>query len=142
MLREVPGAPNTDLTRVISAQEVEDAITTMNRGKAAGVDRVPNDFFKDFSLLLTLILAHEFNKCMGAVAFPAVFDVAVTATLRKTSDSEDGLDYRPIALLSSVYKIFTRILASRLQRTLSLLVGEEQNSFVLERQLEDSVLGM
>lgn len=51
---------------------------------------------------------------------------AIIATLRKNGDSEDSLDYRPIALLSSVYKIFTKIVASRLQLVLPRLTGVEK----------------
>lgn len=136
---------NTDNKRLManfSEDEVQDALIGMQRGKAAGIDRMPNDFFKDYCDLLVALLACEFNWCADNDAFLAVFDAAVITPLPKCGDSEGALDYRPIAPLSSMYKIFTKLLSSRLQRILPALVGNEQSGFVHEREPEDSDIVM
>ncbi|XP_065637937.1 uncharacterized protein LOC136071041 [Quercus suber] len=49
-------------------------------------------------------------------------------------------DFRPISLISGVYKILANVLANRLEKVLHKVVSEPQNAFVKERQILDSVL--
>ena len=49
-------------------------------------------------------------------------------------------DFRPINLISGVYKILAKVLANRLEKVLHKVVSEPQNAFVKERQILDSVL--
>ena len=49
-------------------------------------------------------------------------------------------DFRPINLISGVYKILAKVLANRLEKVLHKVVFEPQNAFVKERQILDSVL--
>ena len=41
-------------------------------------------------------------------------------------------DFRPINLISGVYKILAKVLANRLEKVLHKVVSEPQNSFVKE----------
>lgn len=47
-------------------------------------------------------------------------------------------NYRPIALLNSDYKIFTKILASRLSRIIPKLINRDQVGFVPGRHSGDN----
>ena len=49
-------------------------------------------------------------------------------------------DFRPINLVSNVYKLLSKVLANRLRTVLDKLISESQNSFVGGRQILDSVL--
>ncbi|KAL5722191.1 hypothetical protein ACHQM5_005739 [Ranunculus cassubicifolius] len=53
---------------------------------------------------------------------------------------EDVGDFRPISLLSSVYKIITKVLASRLKGVLGGIISNTQNSFIKGRQIIDCCL--
>lgn len=83
-------------------------------------------------------LHREFNTFRITNAFLSSFATAIIAPLRKKGDSEDALDYRPILLLTSVYKLFTKIISTRLGLILGFLISQDQNGFVKERQMEDS----
>ena len=50
------------------------------------------------------------------------------------------LDFRPISLVGSVYKILAKVLANRLKEVLDQLISKSQNSFVGGRQILDYVL--
>lgn len=47
--------------------------------------------------------------------------------------------FRPITLISSVYKILAKILANRLKHALGKIVSDAQNAFIKDIQIMDSV---
>jgi hypothetical protein len=49
-------------------------------------------------------------------------------------------DFRPISLVSSIYKIITKVLANKLKMVLEKLVSSSQNAFIGGHQILDSVL--
>lgn len=49
-------------------------------------------------------------------------------------------DYRPISLISSVYKIVAKCLAKRLKTVIGKLISGQQNAFIKSRQITDTVL--
>ena len=49
-------------------------------------------------------------------------------------------DYRPISLVSSLYKVISKVLAERLKDVLEETVAEVQGAFVAGRQILDLVL--
>lgn len=57
----------------------------------------------------------------------------------KCSKPATELDYRSIALLNSNYKIFTRILATRLAKVLDVIVQDSQSGFIPGRSIHDTI---
>ncbi|GLT51152.1 hypothetical protein SLA2020_245820 [Shorea laevis] len=49
-------------------------------------------------------------------------------------------DYRPISLISCMYKVIAKLLANRLRRVMDGIIGMEQSAFIGGRQLMDGVV--
>ena len=49
-------------------------------------------------------------------------------------------DYRPISLTSSIAKIISKVLATRLSQSLSSLVSRNQSAFIRKRSIHDNFL--
>ena len=75
------------------------------------------------------------SEIIQGAALPHSFLEALVIPLRKKGGSADALEYRPIYLLQTRYKIFAKVLVTRLQSVLPTLVGDSQQGFVLGRQM-------
>ena len=74
----------------------------------------------------------------------SVFEQSLNASfltlIPKKSNVVNILDFCPINLVGSVYKLLFKVLANRLRAVLDNLISEIQNSFVGGRQILDSGL--
>jgi hypothetical protein len=62
------------------------------------------------------------------------------ALIPKKPGSVEIKDFRPISLVTGLYKIVAKVLANRLKMVLEKVVAAPQNAFVQGRQILDSVL--
>lgn len=83
-----------------------------------------------------------FNQILAGGEIPPPFLEGQVVPLRKNGDSDNLMDYRPITMLSTCYKIFAAIIAARLQKQLWKIIGETQQGFVKSRVMEKSVILM
>nr|GFA45234.1 RNA-directed DNA polymerase, eukaryota [Tanacetum cinerariifolium]GFA48112.1 RNA-directed DNA polymerase, eukaryota [Tanacetum cinerariifolium] len=60
------------------------------------------------------------------------------ALIPKTQEEKLVNDFRPISLIGSLYKIITKVLASRLSHVIPTLISDVQSAFVSNRQILDS----
>lgn len=126
----------------ITAEEVRQAIKSMSRHKAGGLDSLPNVFYKDFEELMLDHLVVLSNELLEGAPVPPYFAKALIIPLRKKGNSTDAMDYRPIALLQSSYNIFTKVMAQRIQHSLHTIIGQRQQGFMHDRQMERSLVLM
>ena len=74
----------------------------------------------------------------------SVFEQSLNASfltlIPKKSNAVNILDFHPINLVGSVYKLLSKVLANRLRAVLDNLISEIQNSFVGGKQILDLVL--
>ncbi|KAF1314926.1 Rxlr effector protein, partial [Globisporangium splendens] len=140
--RKVTEEQNQDLMAPITEKEVREAIAALHRHKAGGVDSLNNDFYKDCEDVMVEVLVQEFNNIQRGAPMPRSFGQGIVIPLRKKGDSPNPLDYRPITLLTTTYKLFAKVLATRLQDILLWIIGEAQQGFVRDRLMENAILIM
>ena len=61
------------------------------------------------------------------------------ALIPKSDKPSSFAGYRPISLCNLIYKIITKIIASRLKKGLSLGISDEQFGFLENRQITDAI---
>ena len=103
-----------ELNIPISLEEVKLAIEQLSNGKSGGPDKLLNEFFihgKEFLLSTLHIL---FNAVLDKGYFPKEWTLGEIIPLHKKGDKANVQNYRGITLLSTLSKLFTRILNNRL----------------------------
>jgi hypothetical protein len=128
----------------ITQEEVKKAISHARNNKSVGIDNLPYEIFKNITSENVLTLF--FNKIYSYHLTPSIWNLAIIKPLPKNSlaDPRVPLEYRGISLLSTVYKLFTSVLNSRLIDVAELydLYADEQNGFRKERSCADHIFSL
>ncbi|KAK1929575.1 LINE-1 retrotransposable element ORF2 protein [Phytophthora citrophthora] len=127
------------LVNLILEDEVLSAINQLPRGKSGGTTGLSHDFFKDFKVEMAECLTMVYRAIQKGAEVPSTFLDAVVVPLRKKGDSPNAMDYRPISLLNTAYKILGRVYAERIHRFLPRIISSAQQGFVRGRLMTKSV---
>ena len=136
--RQVPKAQARAIERNITHGEVIKSIRKSAKGKAPGTDGLPSEFYQTFETLIAADLLEVFNEIWDTGELPKSFEEGEIILLYKKGDPLDIRNYRPITLLNSDYKLFTKILATRLNNTLGAIVSKQQLGFVPGRVITEA----
>ena len=109
----------------IMAWEVEAALMKMKNGKEAGKDQVNIETLKAGDETIAKQLAKLYTKCITERHIPKTWKEANMVIFFK----KDIKNYRPICLLSNMYKLFTKITTTRLEKKLDENQPREQAGF-------------
>ena len=103
-----------ELNNTIDCEEVEKAIKDLKTGKAAGHDLLINELYIYAVEQLTPKLCCLFNAIFKSGCFPKSWTDGIIMPLHKKGDKNKADNYRGITLLSTLGKLFTRVLNNRL----------------------------
>jgi hypothetical protein len=101
--------------------------------------------------VLEVVKGMNSDKALGPSGFTMTFfhargkfekslNATFTALIPKKPEAVVVKDFRPISLVSGVYKIITKVLANRLRRVIEKIISKSQNAFVRVRQILDAIL--
>lgn len=109
-LPQMSSAQADSLMSPITAEELRKAIKQLKSEKAPGPDGLSNEFYKILAPQVIDTLVSVFNCLLEGRDLPLYFNSALLKVLHKPGrDPELPASYRPISLLNSDYKIFTKI---------------------------------
>ena len=109
--------------------EVRHALRSMKNDKTSGKDSITSELIKAAGPQLWKILANKFSRYLQEQRIPSDWKQSRTVLLYKKNDKRDLKNYRPICLLSQMYKLFTRIILNRISSTLEEQQPKEQAGF-------------
>ena len=124
----------------IGLQEISSALNTMVNNKSPGNDGLPKEFYLAFFPEIGDMLQQCLNTCYKERGLTASQKQAVITLIAKPGKDVRQLKaWRPISLLNVDYKILSKILATRLNKVLPSLIGEEQSAFVRGRYIGEPI---
>ena len=116
---------------VIEDEEVRDVMDHLPLGKQAGPNRVPNAVFRCMSKYFAPKLAKILRDVMsGKCSLPSHMLEGDITILYKKKSRLDPRNYRPLTMLNTDYKVYTKILANRLKTVVHEFVSSMQKGFV------------
>ena len=101
---------NTD----IPLEEIKTAIKQLHNGASGGPELWLKEFFKKSSEILFSYVHNLFNKLFQTGYFPQKWAEGHIVLIFKKGDVNEVSNYRGITLLSTIGKLFTRVLNNRL----------------------------
>lgn len=122
----------------ISACELQAAIEQLGTGKTPGPDDLCADFHKAFSKEAAVALYEVLREAYGKAVLPPSFRESHVVLIPKSEDPVKLLSvssYRPITLTDVDYKIYLKVLTSRLQTVITHLVGLHQTCGIKGRTI-------
>lgn len=119
---------NPYLDQRININEIKMSFKKCRDGKSPGSDGILNEFLKNLPDNYIDYLSSLFNNILEKEKVPNAWANILTKIIYKKGDKSVPGNYRPIALVNSITKIFTHILATRLGKYV------EENNFLPEWQ--------
>jgi hypothetical protein len=121
-------------------KEVKNVIFGMDGNKAPGSDGFSLAFFRACWEVLKKDIMAIFSDFHARGKFEKSLNSTFISLIPKVFGAVKLKDFRPISLVSGIYKIISKVLANRLKLVMSRIISTPQNAFVKGRQILDSML--
>ena len=113
----------------ISLYEIRMALKQLKNNKAPGDDGITTELLRAGGKPVLLVLQKLFNSVILEGTTPEAWHRSVVVLFFKKGDNTLLKNYRPISLLSHVYKLFSRVITNRLERRFDDFQPPEQAGF-------------
>ena len=123
----------------INTKDIRKAISSLENNKSPGNDGLTAEFYKTFAELLQEDLRELFEEISTMGRMPESMRQAVITCVYKKGKTEDITNWRPISLLNYDYKILTKVLANRLQTSLTDIISTEQTAAIKGRSIIENL---
>ena len=110
-LPQLSSEENAILDANISLEELTSAVDQMAPGRAPGLDGLPADFYGHFWKCLGADLWEVLQECSQTGLLQVSCRRAVLSLTSKKGDLAVLKNWRPVALLCTDYKLFSKVLA-------------------------------
>ena len=122
-----------------NSKEIRQAISTLENNKSPGNDGITAEFYKTFTTLPQEDLKELFEDISVTGRMQESMRRAVIICIYKKGKTEDITNWRPISLLNYDYKILTKVLANRLQGSLTDIIITEQTAAIKGRTIIENL---
>ncbi|UYV77476.1 K02A2.6-like [Cordylochernes scorpioides] len=125
----------------ITSEEIGREIRDLKNNKASGPDDIPNEIIKVLPDSYMGLLEQFYNRALIMGHYPTIWTKSIIHPIFKSGDKDNPSNYRGIALISNLSKLFTTILRSRLNEWVERrnVIPENQAGFRRGRSSVDLI---
>lgn len=124
----------------IEEDKILKELKLLDPSKGAGPDGYPAMFFKATAGSICKPLFIIYNKCLSEGVFPDEWKQANITPVYKNGSKHDVEQYRPISILSTLSKLFERLVHNEIYPILHSVIIPEQHGFVQRRSTVSNLL--
>ena len=122
-------------------KEVSEAVANLPNNKVGGTDGIPIDFYKMFWPKLKKFIHNLILEIIEVKKMHLSARRGIISLLEKIEKNPLFLkNWRPLSLLNSDYKIFAKILATRLQIVLPKCIDKSQTGLIKSRYIGENIM--
>lgn len=131
----------TELDNKITCSEISKAISSLKNKKSCGFDLILNEMLKNSQIHLLTPLSKLFNCILSTGIYPKEWLKGYLVPIFKSGSKEDPSNYRGIAVVSNLGKLFAKILNTRLEKFLTdrNIIRPEQIGFCKGKRTSDHI---
>lgn len=136
-----PLPPNSFVLLPTDCEEVERIIQGLKSDCSPGWDNIGAGALKVISCVITPILTDLLNACIDKGIFPKALKKSIVHPIHKAGDRSCVDNYRPISILTTLSKVYERIVNLRLIKYLEKfnLLADAQYGFRTGRSTDDAI---
>ena len=133
--------PNSFMYFPCTHDEIEKIIRGL-KNKKGSLGEIPVSMLKKITDLVCPILSKLFNQSVSLGSFPEILKVAKIVPIYKSGTKTDKNNYRPIALLPTLSKVFEKLIHKRVTSFLTKfdLLYSDQYGFQSKKSTTDAIL--
>ena len=138
-LRNLTHLEASNLEGELKLEEINKVLSKMKNNKSPGVDGFPAEFFKVFWGKLKHFVLRSLNASFTTGTMSISMRTCIINCLPKGDKPRAFLkNWRPISLLTVVYKLASAAIANRLKSVLPFIISKAQNGFLEGRFIGDT----
>lgn len=129
-----------DRSIFITVAEVKQAMRSFPLNKGLGIDNFPPIIIRSCISTLALPITMLFNNSLAEGRLPNVLKLSHITPILKSGPKENVENYRSIATLPSLLKLFERVMSSKIMNHFAPLLNKCQHGFVPGRSINTNLM--
>jgi len=125
---------------MITIEEVKEALGGMLNNKTPGIDGLPKEFYVQYMDIIGKDLMEIINNIWLREELTSSMKTAIITLLYKKNDPEYIQNWRPISLLTTDYKIISKVLTNRLKGVMASIIHPSQSCGIKGRSMTDNLV--
>lgn len=138
----IPLYLKNELEAELTLEELDSASKEANKKSAPGPDGLSMNFIQKYWIIFRVPLLKYAHCCFKKGLLTSTFRMAHVRLIPKKDDSSNVKKWRPISLLSNLYKVISRALNNRLKKTVDFVTSRAQKGFTSSRHLQEVLMNV
>ena len=138
-IKQLTSTQKLNLEKNLTENEISLTLKQMKNYKTPGICGFPAEFFKVFWMKLKHVIIQSFHNCYSTGVMPVTLRQNLIICLPKGDKPRQYLkNWRPLSMLSVLYKLLSGTLANRLKNILDTIISKSQSGFIENRFIGDN----
>ena len=133
-----------EINETVTEQEVNNILKGLKTHKSPGMDGIQNKLLFSLKSEISKPLTSLFNDWLNNSIFPDSLKIAKIVMIPKVKNTKNIAEFRPISLLSTIGKVFEKLLANRINTWAeeNNIINNEQSGFRKNRCTTDNLFSL